>query len=240
MQSVVNQFMAFGVPGELYDDSPWRGQPAILDSTGPNTIGFATTLVAATATADGVPIHVNIGGTGPFAGILANPKEQALFGTTAGPLTPTLNLPQYSTAALYTMGHIVVEVSDAVSVNDVCDFVQSGGALVARTAAWTPSAGTAAVATSVLTIASLAGNASAITVGSIVPTLHGPATVLAVLTGTGGNGTYTVQAGLSDSAATAITTPVVTAPASGNTHIDGSKFVQYGEASAGLCVLQLT
>jgi len=237
-QSTVAQFMGFGVPGELFLDGPFRGQPGIIDSAGPNTIGFAFSQVA------GSPGHFTVGGTGVFGGILGNPKEYALFGTSAdGPLAPSLDLPQYSNGAFIDMGEIIVNLTSAGNIGDTVDYVNSTGALVARTPSYTPAAGTAAVASSVLTIAALTAGSPAIGVGAVVPTLHGPATILAVLTGTGGNGTYTVQAGLSDSAATAITTPIVTAPATGNTHIAASALTRYNTtdtSSNGLAVVKIT
>lgn len=236
-QATVAQFMGFGVAGELFLDGPFRGDPGIIDSASGNTIGYAFTQVA------GSPGHYTVGGTGVFGGILANPKEYPLFGTTSGPLLPTLNLPQYANGVFVHMATgLVVVLASAANIGDTVDFATADGSLVARTGSYTPAAGTAAVASSVLTIAALTAGSPAIGVGAVVPTLHGAATVLAVLTGTGGNGTYTVQAGLSDSSATAITTAIVTAPATGYKNIARSEIVRYNttDISNGLAVVKLT
>jgi hypothetical protein len=63
-QSSVAADIGFGVVGELFLDGPLRAQPGIIDSAGPNTVGFAFSGVAG---ADG---HCAVGGA---------PAEGAVF-----------------------------------------------------------------------------------------------------------------------------------------------------------------
>jgi hypothetical protein len=130
-QSTVNSKLAFGFPGELFKGGPLRARPGNIQSAGPNTIGFAFTKVAGT---DG---YCTVGGTpgedAPFYGILANQKEYALRGTTAGSLVPSLNLPQFSPGDfVYMSTGLIVTLGNAANEGDFVDFVIATGALVAR------------------------------------------------------------------------------------------------------------
>src|ERR1700722_18552687 len=94
-QSTVNIWSAGGVVGEIAFDGPMRAAPYNLFSSGtPNLVGNAYTV-----TSGGSPEPsgnsalagtATVGGTGVFAGILINPKDYASFGTTGGPLNPTM------------------------------------------------------------------------------------------------------------------------------------------------------
>lgn len=77
-QTTVASDIAAGVVGELAFEGPLNGQPGILQSpdAANNVIGRAFTVVS-----EGV---FRAGGTGAFAGILANPKVYASGGTAAG------------------------------------------------------------------------------------------------------------------------------------------------------------
>lgn len=90
-QTTVANNIGFGVVGELFLNGPLRAQPAILNSADAayNVMGRAfTTYDDATASfdtgADPQPLEARAGGTGVFAGILANPKVYANIGTSAG------------------------------------------------------------------------------------------------------------------------------------------------------------
>ena len=135
-QSTVFLQQGFGVPGEFYTDSPHRAEPFII-----NSASAAYNIIGATAytiTADGKAEAGNGGALG-FAGILVNPKNAALFGSS---LAPTLTLPNYSNAACLTMGQIVVTLPAACLVGDwVCydnttgalSTIAAGGSLVSGT-----------------------------------------------------------------------------------------------------------
>lgn len=126
-QSVVNVKQAFGVPGEVLTDEPTRAQSLIVNSAGkPNMIGSAFTKDASTGIA-------SVGGAiGPgivFAGILANPKEYASFGSGGNPLAPTMHIPDNNQGDFLEMGCIVVNVSTACKIGDAVFFDTATGAL---------------------------------------------------------------------------------------------------------------
>lgn len=147
--SVNNIGLAFGVPGEFFDDSPRRAQPGWLDSASAanNVFGRAFT-VKDDATGNFVtskdpqPLIVQAGGTGVFAGIMVHPKEHAANGTAAdGPLAPTLTIPNNRIAAFATMGRVIVPVAAAVAVGDVAEFVNTTGVISFRAPSGTVPAG---------------------------------------------------------------------------------------------------
>jgi hypothetical protein len=115
------QFQAgLGVVGEIFDNGPHRAQPFSLvsGSAANNVIGRAFTV-----TSEGVAAA---GGTGVFAGILANPKVYASLGTSSGTLEPTLTLPNNSLAELVTEGQMIVSLPDAAAIGDLVVFDTAG------------------------------------------------------------------------------------------------------------------
>ena len=194
-QTVVNVELAAGIPGTLYDDGPVRAAPYELNSAlaSYNVIGATAYTVTSgdpgTNAASGV---VAAGGTGAFAGILMNPKVYANVGTSSGPLTSNLTLPNFTIAELLTMGDIWVSLPGPANVGDLVCYDQTTGALSTypRQVQFTGAMAT----TGVLTV-------TAITVGQIqigsqiggigVP---GGTFVTALGTGTGGTGTYQTSA----------------------------------------------
>jgi hypothetical protein len=134
--------IGFGVVGELYLEGPLRGQPGVLNTTtaANNVVGRAFTVVDdATASfetsADPQPLEVGAGGTGVFAGILANPKVYSSLGTAAdGTLASTLTLPNGTIVELVqeTAG-LIVTLPEAFAIGDWIWFNQATGLLV-RTA----------------------------------------------------------------------------------------------------------
>ena len=178
---------------------------------------------------------------GPACGAaFANPKEYALFGTGSPPLGPTLDLPQYSNGAFVDMAEIIVSLTNAGNIGDTVDFVQSTGALVARTPSANSGVGTLAITSDVATVALWPGSLPALDVGTVLQTAAGPATILSLGTGTGGNGTYNISA-VANQAATAGFN-YSTAPASGNTNIPHSQLTRYNttDTADGLVVLRMT
>lgn len=121
LQTAVNINYGFGLVGDIITDGPQRADVLNLDSNG-GTIGYAFTKSSTTGVA-------TQGGTGVFAGILANSKVYALKGTGGNPLNPTLTLPGYSQGEFLTMGTIVVTLTNTANIGDIIEFDQTTGAL---------------------------------------------------------------------------------------------------------------
>ncbi len=81
------------------------------DGTGTYTVSASQTVASTTITGASGPNTV-------FGGILANPKQQALIGTTSGTLTPTLNVPDNTQVDILEMGIIVLYSNTACSIGD--------------------------------------------------------------------------------------------------------------------------
>ncbi len=127
-QQAVQRQQAFGVPGELFDDSPVRTFPFEIVSTDPtqNVIGRAFTV----SVTDPSQVQVgNPGGNKVFAGILMGPKQYALYGTLAGSLAPTLVLPNGTEGAFARMGRLIVQIGTACNAGDNVIFDNVTGAL---------------------------------------------------------------------------------------------------------------
>lgn len=140
--SSVRNALAAGIVGEIIYDGPHRAEPRILSSSDAalNVIGRAFTQVAGSDT------DVEAGGTGVFAGILANPLEYASYGTAAGgPLAPTITLPNETGASLVKMGTMIVSLSTAANIGDDVHFVQATGVLLAVAPGTEPAAGNSVV-----------------------------------------------------------------------------------------------
>jgi hypothetical protein len=123
-QSTVRELLANGVVGELAFEGPLRAQPANLNSASAanNVIGRAFTF-----TEQGVAAA---GGTGAFAGILANPKAYALQGTTAGgSLAPTLALPNGAIGEFVTMGIMYVTLPAVADIGALVIYATATGIL---------------------------------------------------------------------------------------------------------------
>ena len=125
-QTAVYADQAIGVPGTRYDDSPLRALSYVL-----NSVSAAYNIVGATAmtvASDGIAQAGN-GGAGGFAGILANPEIQALFGAGGVPLNPSLTLGNGVIAACVTMGRLFVTLPAAADIGDLVVFDNTTGAL---------------------------------------------------------------------------------------------------------------
>jgi hypothetical protein len=123
-QSTVLANMAFGVPGEAYLEGATDAAPWTLESSGvPNVIGST----AYTETAEGTAAA---GGSGPFVGILANPKVYANYGTTGNALAPTMTLPDGAEGELVTFHPgLVVKLSGAGVIGGAVGYLTATGAL---------------------------------------------------------------------------------------------------------------
>ncbi len=125
-QSTVSLNQGFGVVGEFFDDSPRRVQPFTLrsDSAADNVFGRAFTVLS-----EGVA-EAGKDGTQVFAGILVNPKEHALNGSS---VSPSLTLANETIASLCSEGSIIVQFTENANIGDPVYFADATGVL-ARTA----------------------------------------------------------------------------------------------------------
>ncbi|MDE2471809.1 MAG: hypothetical protein KGL35_24570, partial [Bradyrhizobium sp.] len=96
-QSTVYVNLGFGVPGDILFDAPQRCESLTVNSSGvPNYVGYAYTKSATTNIAT---VGGTVGAGIVFAGIMVHSKNQTLSGTTAGTLTPTLQVPDQRIAS---------------------------------------------------------------------------------------------------------------------------------------------
>jgi hypothetical protein len=97
--------------------------------TGSGGVGTYTVSVSQTFASGAV---TGSGGPGLVpAGFLAAPKNYALTGTSSGTLTPTLNLPDYSSGELIRMGAFVAYMNGAANIGDQVQYNVVTGALSA-------------------------------------------------------------------------------------------------------------
>lgn len=193
-QTAVNYELGFGVPGALYDDGPVRSAPYELVSTDAayNVIGATAFTLSTANPGDGSASGIaRAGGTGAFVGILMNPKVYATAGTTAGALSPSMTLPNYTIAELLTMGDIIVTIPGPASVGDLVCFDLTTGKLgtYPKNAVFTGALGTDGA----LTVSAL--TAGQIQVGMLIAGagVPGGIYVTGLGTGKGYTGTYTTN-----------------------------------------------
>lgn len=211
-QSAVNIYSAFGIVGELFFDGPVRAAPYNLVSTPQvNRVGRAFTITSGANpdTVAGAPLAgtARAGGTGVFAGILANPKVYALLGTTAaGSLAPTLDLPDNTIGELVMMGEMVVDLPGPANVGDLVTYDTTTGELnsIAPTVEFTGS-----TSTTTLTVSAVARGelrvGQQISGGTLLPGTY----ITALGSGLGNTGTYTISQSqtVSSAAMTAASVP---------------------------------
>lgn len=230
LQSTVNLAQGFGVIGELFSAGPLRAQPAILDSgdAANNVVGRYFTL-----TEEG---KAEAGGTGPIAGILANPKEYPLTGTAGQPLAPSLTLPNGLVGDFVTMGEIIVAVPAAAAISDKVAYDTATGELSTVPAQVSV---TGAIATTTLTVSAVAAGSAPLAVGQLITGANvAPGTYITALgTGTGGTGTYTVN--VSQTAASA-TINADSVPGAGKAFVPNAEIIKFTPSGAGLAVIKLT
>jgi hypothetical protein len=137
-QSSVFVNQGFGVPGELFTDSPWIAQSYTIQSASAayNIIGAT----CCTVTSQG---FCAAGGTNPFAGFLVDPKDIALFGASGIPLNPTLTVPNFTQVECLTMGTIIVTLPAAAAIGDYVVYNTTTGAISTITPVTPLAAGTA-------------------------------------------------------------------------------------------------
>jgi hypothetical protein len=145
-QSTVRQFQTDGLPGEVAREGPVRAQPWNLDSSGTaQTFGNIFT-----QSADGI---AEVGGTGPFIGLLVRPKEHALLGDGSNALAAVNALPDNANGQLADMGIFFVNVTGTGSVGEVLNFNDTTGLLDLGA----PGAGETAVPNAKLIIEDISG-----------------------------------------------------------------------------------
>lgn len=233
-QSALNVNLGFGVVGELFDNSPVRSAPWNLVSgdAANNVVGRAFTAVTANPADGSAAAVAAAGGTGVFVGLLANPKVYASQGGAGGTLSATLALPNNTLAELITMGHVIVAVPGACSIGDQLTYNTTTGVLGTVTPVGSV---TYSQATTVVTVTAVAAGMN-LGIGSVFNTSDGPATVISLGTGTGGNGTYNVD--VSRTVASETRTARSVAP-SGFALIADSKIINYAATVAGVAVVEL-
>lgn len=240
-QSSVNIYTALGIPGELAFSGPNRTAPYILDSDGQaQTCGFAFTERTAsnpdTVGGSPLPPTAQVGGTGVFAGLLVNPKEYPLTGTTGAPLGATLDLPDNVNASLLKMGFMYVSLPAAANIGDLVLYSTTTGALstVAPSSSFT-----GVVATNTLTVSGFVSGGAPLGIGTVISgTGVTPGTVISALgTGTGGNGTYTVTGAATVSSTTMAGNAI--AP-SGTRFVPNCVVDKFTVAAAGVACVRIT
>lgn len=235
-QSTINTELGFGLPGELFDNTPRRAAPWMLYTASHpeyNVPGRAFTATTADPGDGSASAAAAAGGTGVFVGLLANPKVNAGYGDSTGTLAASTALPNYAIGELVTMGHINVTVPGACSLGDQLTYNTTTGVL----GTVTPSGSvTYSQSTTTLTVTAVTTGMN-LGVGSVVNASTGPLTITALGTGTGGTGTYTVNASQTLSSESKIASSV--AP-SGYALITGSKIIRYAPSAASVAVASLT
>lgn len=206
-QTAVNIYNTAGVVGEIAYAGPTRATPYNLVSTPElNYIGRAFTVVSGanpnpvynvpSMSTLGAPLAgtAKVGGTGVFAGILINPKEYVTYGTAAGgSLAPSLILPENAIGTCLTMGQIWVALAaGAANVGDFVVYDNTTGELAALA---NDSSFTGVIATNTLTVSAFVAGGAPLRVGTKISGANvNPGTYITALgTGTGGDGTYTVN-----------------------------------------------
>ena len=165
-QSSVFINMGFGVPGELFTDSPYTAQPFTINSASAayNIIGAT----CATITSQGF-CQAGAGGTLGFAGFLVNPLSQALFGTGGQPLAPTLTINNFDIVPCLTMGVIIVQLPAAANIGDYVVFDNTTGA-ISTIAPTTPLASGTTFANAIVSYYTQGISGSALAVITVNPT----------------------------------------------------------------------
>ena len=227
-QSTVYTELPLGVVGELVVGAPIRSKTYVLNSSDASYNVFGR---AFTSSADGVAVA---GGTGAFAGIMIKPKAVVSYGTTAGgPLAPTLTAANALPVEMMTMGEVYVSLPAACAVGDFISYSTTTGALATVKAVGTA---TYAQSTTTLTVSAVSTGVF-LGVGSVVQTSAGPTTIIALGTGTGGAGTYTVDTSRTVSSETKAVSSV---PASGYALVPNAKVSRKALTGAGVGSIELT
>lgn len=130
VQKTIRQFQTTGIVGDIVLSGPVRAQAGVLNTSTAtyNVIGSAMTHVS------GKNGQFTVGGTGVFAGILANSKQYGLYGTSAGTLEPSTTIPNNTVVegVTFTSG-ILVSLTNQAAIGNQIEFSQTNGTLQANT-----------------------------------------------------------------------------------------------------------
>lgn len=220
----------FGFQGEIVYDGPIRSAPWQLISTPQANVIGAT---AFTITSGALGIQgancgtAAAGGSGNFAGILANPKVYTNFGNIT---TATMTLPDDTVAELVTMGQMLVKLTSAANPGDLVVYDNTTGALssVPQMVAFT-----ASFATNVMTV-TVAPTAGSLGVGSLINAAGvAPGTYII-----SGSGPYTLSTSPGTVAAEAATATGFAG--SGKTFVPRCKTILRPSAANALAMIELT
>lgn len=200
-QQGVNIYNTLGYVGAMAFTGPTRTAAVNVFSNGtPNKFGNAYTLTSAATSEPTLAAPnggtVTVGGTGIFAGILFNPKENVLNGVVGNPLGATLVLADNSIAEVMTMGYVFVSLPGPANVGDLVSYDAATGNLntYAPTTSFTGSiaAGGSAGVADVLTVSAV--SVGRLAVGQIITGVGvEPATIISLGTGKGYTGTYNLS-----------------------------------------------
>lgn len=131
-QSTVTNFIGSGVPGSLFDNSPFRDNVYTLDSADPADNNIGSTVFTFKAGEDGIVEAGNPTGVAFYGGFLVNVRNHASYGTPAGgTLAPTLNLLNGTPADILSMGLIWVTLPNIAVVGDQIVYDNVTGAITA-------------------------------------------------------------------------------------------------------------
>jgi len=206
-QKTVNYFNPLGFVGGFAFQGPTRAIGVNVNSSGtPNLFGNAYTFTAS-ATADPTGTYgqtgaangatVQVGGTGVFAGILFNPKENVLTGVTGNPLGASIALADNSVGELLQMGYTFVNIPGPANPGDLVTYDPATGNInsIAPTTTFTGAIapGGSAGVNDVLTVTLLTGGS--LQVGALISGagVAGGTFISSLGTGLGGNGTYNLS-----------------------------------------------
>jgi len=130
LQTTVRLDQGWGIIGEIRFNGPQRAEAFQIDpaATAANClIGSFFTIDVATGLA--TPGGAIVSGTRAMAGILVNPKEYSLFGSSAGTLAPTLLLPPGAMGVFLQMGEVVVNSVNAIKIGQQLSYATATGLL---------------------------------------------------------------------------------------------------------------
>jgi len=121
---ILNQ-LAYGNPGDFFDNSPRRALSYIIESADPLNNVFARVFTHTTGQED----LVEAGGTGVFAGFLVNNKEHVLEGAATGTLDPRNYLKNGTVASMCKMGTIYAKIPAPAVVGETVLYLEADGSL---------------------------------------------------------------------------------------------------------------
>lgn len=185
-QGSVSLSQAYGIPGEFAYDGPSRAASWEIQGNGHANIVGATVYTVTTPLTDTSSGVATAGGTGPFAGILANPKVYANYN---GNLSATMTIPDNIQGELVTMGILNVTSVTANNPGDVGVYDTTTGAISTLAPSFSD---TASFATNVMTV-TVAGGVHGIGQLVTAPGVSPGTVIISLGTGTGGTGTYNLS-----------------------------------------------